>query len=269
MATDSDWEQFIKQRQDYCDTHEFLWDQDAVVDSYQISKLSDIAKQYPDLQACVSGVMEWDDLKNQSAAFYPGNVETESADFTIPAEDGLVGNVIAGNAKFQRGLLNLELDRGMLIVLGDVSTSVVVASGSDIIVNGVIEAKKGIVHRYSSGVFSSKYTKTPLWVNFDGYMDHGFGFRIDHRLTEADDDDRDFRSIVEPDALICANCTDCVEISGYKDISELVAHPDYGQWLKSRSPCEECEEISGVWDVSDEYWIARLMNDLPIVTGPQ
>ncbi len=265
----SELEKLVEEKQAFLNKHEFQWDSDKVVNEYQLLKLVDLANKYPEVRTCVDAMhADWSDYQDQVVAVYDGNYEAETMDLSVLPEDGVNGYVITGNAKFDTGPINVDFGGCLFFVLGDLMTSLVIVSDSEFIVNGVMYASRAALRQYNDSTFSCTYTKTPLWIHFDGYMDPGLGNQIDLTLSYADDGFDDTKHLIEEDALICSDCIDeQVELGGYKNVESFVKNENFKNWLVTREPCEECEDISGVWDVNVEYWIVRLLNNMPIVKG--
>jgi len=263
----SELEKLIEEKHAFLDKHEFKWDSDKAVKEYKLLKLVDLANKHPEVRTCIDAMYaDWSDYQDQVVAVYDGNFEAEMMDLSGLPEDGVSGYVITGNAKFGKGPINVDFGGCLFFVLGDLMTSLVIVSDSEFIVNGVMYASEAALRRYNDSTFSCAYTKTPLWIHFDGYMDPGLGHQIDVKLSEADDGFNDTKHLIEEDALICSECIyEQVELSGYNSVESFVKNENFKNWLATREPCEECDDISGVWDVSDEYWIVRLLNNMPII----
>jgi len=267
MASSMD--EYIKEKQAYLKNHTFEWDTDKVVSEYTIRKFSEIVDEFPEVKSCFVTIDGWEDRLDQTFAHYDGNIEMDSLNINDSPEHGVYGYIVTGSARFNKGLINMNLGGCELIVLGDLRAPLIIATGANIYIKGVTYAEKAILHRYNDGTFSSNFTKTPLFVNFDGHMDPGLAYSIDYFINDDEFTDA-FRDVCAEGVLICQECIDeQVELGGYGNVDSFVKHIDYERWLTEREPCEECDDVSGVWDISDEHWIARLSNGLPIVRVSQ
>ncbi len=263
MASSMD--EYIKEKQAYLASHDFEWDTNKVVREYSVRKFSEIVHEFPEVKSCFVTSDGWKDYLDQTFAVYEGNIEMDSLNIDDCPERGVSGFIVTGSARINDGLINTNIGGCDLIVLGDLQAPLVIATGANIYIKGVTYSERAIIHRYNDGTFSSELTKTPLFVNFDGHMDPGLAYSIDYLIDDEEFTDAFRDACVEP-AMICDECIDeQVELGGHGSVDSFVKHNDYERWLTDREPCEECDDISGVWGVSDEYWIARLSNGLPIV----
>lgn len=259
-----DWDKLVQEKQAYLNSHEFIWHPENIVTTYQIETLSDLAERYPAVQSILKSAQCWPEYQNYSVAVYDGNYFSDNPESGSAPEQGTLGTVVTGNAKLDKGLINLDFG-GFFLVLGDLSTSLIVVTDADVLIGGVTYASHAIVRRYNDSVFISEFTKTPLWIHFDGFMEPGLGHDINHKLSHTDEGFEEVVTQLHKDALICSECiSEQLELSSMENIETLIKHKAFQNWLETRKPCDECDDINGVWDVSDEYWIARLMSNLPI-----